>query len=125
MSHLLLVALGGAIGSALRHLTNIAGLRLLGPGFPWGTFAVNIAGSFAMGLLVELLARRFGASEGLRLFLATGILGGYTTFSAFSLDTIVMAERGEVGMAMLYVAASVGLALIALIAGLALARTLA
>jgi CrcB protein len=125
MTQLLLVALGGAIGSALRHLTNIAGLRLLGAGFPWGTFAVNILGSFLMGLVVELLARRLGASEGLRLFLATGILGGYTTFSAFSLDTIVMAERGAVALAMLYVAASVALALIALMAGLALARTLA
>lgn len=125
MTHLLIVALGGAIGSALRHLTNMAGLRLFGPGFPWGTFAVNIVGSFLMGLLVELVARRFGASEGLRLFLATGILGGYTTFSAFSLDTIVMAERGEIALAMLYVTASVALALTALLAGLALARTLA
>lgn len=125
MTQLLLVALGGAIGASLRHLTNIAAMRLFGSGFPWGTFCVNVVGSFVMGLAIELLARRLGASEGLRLFLATGILGGYTTFSAFSLDTIVMAERGEVALAMLYVAASVSLALIALVAGLGLARTLA
>src|SRR5690606_20245426 len=83
MYHLLLVAVGGALGSGLRHLVNLAALRLFGPGFPWGTFAVNVVGSFAMGLFVELLARRFGGSAELRLFVATGIFGGFTTFSAF------------------------------------------
>src|SRR5690606_31761018 len=94
MYHLLLVALGGAVGSALRHLVNLSALRLAGPGFPFGTLAVNLTGSFAMGVLVELIARRFGASNELRLFLMTGVLGGFTTFSAFSLDTAVLWERG-------------------------------
>jgi fluoride exporter len=122
MMHTLIVALGGGIGAALRHLTGLAALRLFGPSFPWGTFAVNILGSFLMGLLVELLARRFGASAEMRLFLATGILGGYTTFSAFSLDTIVLWERGALLLAAGYVVASVVLSIGALLAGLTLAR---
>jgi CrcB protein len=96
MYHLVLVALGGALGSGLRHLVNLAALRLIGPGFPWGTLTVNIAGGFLMGLFVELLARRFGGSAELRLFVATGVLGGFTTFSAFSLDVAVLYERGAV-----------------------------
>ena len=94
MLHLVLVAVGGAIGSSLRHLVNFAALRLVGPNFPWGTMAINIAGGFAMGVFIELLARRFNASNELRLFVATGILGGFTTFSAFSLDFAVLWERG-------------------------------
>ena len=90
MLHLLLVAVGGAIGASLRHLANIASLRLVGPNFPWGTLAINIAGCLAMGVFIELLARRFNASNELRLFVATGILGGFTTFSAFSLDFAVL-----------------------------------
>ncbi len=125
MKHLLLVAAGGAIGSSLRHLVNVASLRWLGPGFPWSTLAVNIVGCFAMGVLIELIARRFGASQELRLFIATGILGGFTTFSAFSLDAAVLWERGAHGVAALYVSASVIGALAALFAGLWLARSLA
>jgi CrcB protein len=84
MNHLLIVAAGGGIGAGLRHLANLAALRLFGPGFPWGTVFVNIAGSLAMGLLAGWLARRTGGSSmEVRLFLATGILGGFTTFSAF------------------------------------------
>ena len=125
MKHFLLVAAGGAIGSSLRHLVNVASLRWLGPGFPWSTLAVNIVGCFAMGVLIELIARKFGASQELRLFIATGILGGFTTFSAFSLDAAVLWERGAHGVAALYVSASVIGALAALFAGLWLARSLA
>ena len=125
MYHLLVVAAGGAIGASLRHLVNLAALRLIGPTFPWGTLTVNIVGSFAMGVFIELLARRVGASSELRLFVATGILGGFTTFSAFSLDVAVLWERGAHAAAAGYVAASVAGAVAALFAGLAIVRGLA
>ncbi len=124
MYHLILVAIGGAVGSSLRHLVNLASLRLVGSNFPWGTMAINIAGSFAMGVFVELLARRFSASNELRLFVATGILGGFTTFSAFSLDFAVVWERGAAGQALFYAAGSVIISLLALFAGLWLVRSL-
>jgi CrcB protein len=125
MYHLVLVAVGGAIGASLRHLGNFAALRLLGPGFPWGTMAINIAGSLAMGIFIEVLARRFGgASNELRLFVATGILGGFTTFSAFSLDVAVLWERGAALHALGYVLVSVVGAILALFLGLWLARSL-
>ena len=125
MKHLLLVAAGGAIGSSARHLVNMATLRWFGPAFPWGTIFVNLVGCFAMGVMIELIARRFGASQEMRLFLATGILGGFTTFSAFSLDTAVLWERGAHSLAALYVAATVVGTLTAIFAGLWLARSLA
>lgn len=124
MIHTLIVALGGALGAALRHLTGLAALRVLGPNFPFGTLTVNVVGSFLMGIVVELLARRYGASNEMRLFLATGVLGGYTTFSAFSLDAIVLWERGAQGLAAAYVGLSVALSLAALFGGLALARAI-
>lgn len=124
MNHLLIVALGGAVGASLRHLTGLAALRLMGPGFPWGTLAVNVVGSFAMGVFIELLARRLEASIELRLLIATGLLGGFTTFSAFSLDAVVLWERGETASAIGYIAASVILAIGALFAGLSLTRSL-
>lgn len=124
MQHLFIVALGGALGSGMRHLVNLAALRLFGPTFPWGTLAVNIAGSFIMGLFVELLARRFGGSAELRLFIATGILGGFTTFSAFSLDVAVLYERGAVAPAAFYVAASIVVAVLALFLGMWLGKSL-
>ena len=99
MFNVLLVALGGAIGSVFRHLVNLASLRLIGPNFPWGTVVVNVVGSFVMGVFIELLARRWQGSEAIRLFVATGILGGFTTFSAFSLDFAVLWERGAAGQA--------------------------
>jgi CrcB protein len=124
MLHLLLVALGGAIGAALRHLVNQATLRLFGPGFPWGTFAVNIVGCFVMGLFIGILSRTTaGISNELRLFVATGILGGFTTFSAFSLDFAVLWERSATVSAFGYAAASVGGALVAVFAGLWVARS--
>ena len=89
------VVAGGAIGAGLRHLVNIGAIRLLGIGFPWGTLTVNIAGSFLMGLLIEALALRYSGSLELRAFLATGLLGGLTTFSAFSLDFAIQLQRGD------------------------------
>ena len=106
MPHLFLVMLGGAIGAGLRHLVGLATLRVLGPGFPWGTLAVNLAGGLAMGLLAGWLVRD-GGSDSARLFLGVGILGGFTTFSAFSLEVGLMLQRGELGVAAAYIAASV------------------
>ena len=119
---LLHVALGGAIGASARYLTGVAALRLMGPGFPWGTLVVNVIGSFLMGaiviILAELSANRFAP------LLMTGLLGGFTTFSAFSLDAVSLWERGETMQAATYVVASVVLSLAALMAGLFVARTL-
>ncbi len=124
MRLLLLTALGGALGAGLRHIVNVTGLRWLGPAFPWWTLAVNVTGSLAMGVLAALLVQRAGDSESLRTFLATGILGGYTTFSAFSLDFAVLIERGETGAALLYAGGSVALSLGAVFLGLWLGRAL-
>lgn len=122
MFHLFLVAVGGAIGASLRHLVNLGALRLVGPNFPWGTMAINIVGSFAMGVFIELLARRFNVSNEIRLLVATGILGGFTTFSAFSLDFAVLWERGPALPALAYAIASVLGSLFAIFLGLWLAR---
>jgi len=124
MFHLILVAIGGAIGAALRHLVNLGSLRLVGPNFPWGTMAINVAGSLVMGIFVELLARRFNASNELRLFVATGILGGFTTFSAFSLDFAVLWDRGAAVTALAYAIVSVVGSILAFFLGLWLARSL-
>ncbi|MER8924021.1 fluoride efflux transporter CrcB [Mesorhizobium sp. M0802] len=122
MFNLLLVVVGGGIGAGIRHLTNIGALRLVGPNYPWGTMAINIVGSFVMGLFIAALMRRGGSNE-LRLFVATGILGGFTTFSAFSLDFATLWERGATLPALGYALASVVGAIIALFLGLWLART--
>ncbi len=114
------VALGGAIGACLRYLTSVGAMRLFGPGFPVGTVVVNVVGSFLMGVLVVVLAKK-GALH-LAPLLMTGILGGFTTFSAFSLDALTLWERGQQGLAFGYVAASVILSLGAIAAGLYLAR---
>ena len=125
MSGLLLVALGGGFGAALRHLVGMATLRLFGPAFPFGTLFVNVAGSFAMGLLVVWLAGRAGPENpALTRLLATGLLGGFTTFSSFSLDALTLLERGQVGLAGLYVGASVALALLGIAVGLAVGRSI-
>lgn len=126
VSQFMLVFLGAGIGGALRHGVNLAAARVLGPGFPWGTLGVNVAGSLAMGLLAGYLALRAGEgwTHSTRLFLATGVLGGFTTFSAFSLDAVVLFERGEAGAAAAYVLASVLLSIGGLLAGLALVRAL-
>jgi CrcB protein len=119
--HWLLVFLGGGLGAMARHGVNRAGLALLGPGFPWWTFGANVAGCFLIGLLAGL----FGALEtghNARLFLITGFLGGFTTFSAFSLDALTLWERGEPLQASLYILGSVFLSLIAAAGGLMLSR---
>ncbi len=122
MRLLLLACAGGAIGAGLRHLVNTGAVRLLGIGLPWGTVVVNIVGSFLMGLLVEALALRFDGSPEIRIFLATGLLGGLTTFSAFSLDFVVLLQRGDDIAAALYLCGSVLLSILALFAGLAFGR---
>jgi CrcB protein len=119
-----LVFIGGGIGSALRHGINQAAARLLGSGFPYGTLTVNIVGSFIMGVLAGYFAFKGEASQPWRLLLTTGVLGGFTTFSTFSLDVALLYERGDLGMAVLYVAASVGVALAGLFAGLFIIRNL-
>ena len=124
MPSLLLVMGGGAIGSGLRYLVGRLALATFGPGFPWGTLAVNLIGGACMGVLAGVLAR--GAlGEPVRLLLGVGVMGGFTTFSAFSLDTVQMVQRGELATATLYVLASVAGALIALFLGLQAARVIA
>jgi CrcB protein len=122
--HLALVAIGGAVGSVLRHIVNLFSLRLAGPNFPWGTVAVNITGSLAMGLFIGWLVSRNGSQE-LRIFVATGILGGFTTFSAFSLDFATLWERGAMVEALSYALGSVLISFAALFVGLWLARSFA
>lgn len=121
ISTLLSVALGGAIGACGRYLTNVGVMRLMGPGFPFGTIVANVLGSFLMGVLVVVLARKGG--NDLAPFLMTGLLGGFTTFSAFSLDTLTLFERGALGEAALYVGLSVSLSLAAIALGVLAART--
>jgi fluoride exporter len=121
----LIVFLGGGVGAALRHGINIATARTLGNEFPYATLLINISGSFIMGLVAAYFAFKGDASQHWRLFLTTGILGGYTTFSAFSLDAALLYERGEIGMAALYVIASVAISIAGLFAGLALVRNFA
>jgi fluoride exporter len=118
----LLVFIGGGLGASLRHAVNMISARGLGTAFPYGTFIINITGSIAMGLIAGYLAFKGEASQPWRLFLMTGILGGYTTFSAFSLDTVLLYERGEVGLAVFYVVGSVVISIVGLFAGLALVR---
>ncbi len=118
-----IVFLGAGIGGALRHGVNLASAKLFGLGFPFGTIIVNIAGSLAMGILAGYFAFRTGLPQHMRLFLTTGILGGFTTFSAFSLDAALLMERHAYWSAAAYVLGSVILSLIALFVGLSLFRT--
>jgi CrcB protein len=118
----LIVFAGGGIGAALRHGVNLASARVLGGGFPFATLFENVTGSLLMGLLAGYFAFRHGLPQHWRLFLATGILGGYTTFSAFSLDAVLLYERGEIALAAFYILLSVALSLGGLFVGLALVR---
>lgn len=121
MTPLVSVALGGAIGASLRFLSGLAVTRLLGhTQIPLGVLSVNVVGSLAMGVFVVLAAHK-GLTH-LAPFVMTGLLGGFTTFSAFSLETVTLVERGQIGAAAAYVALSVGLSILGLVAGLWLAR---
>ena len=120
----LYVALGGAIGSVARYGVNIGAQQLLGHEFPWATFIVNVVGSFVMGFLVVFLNAKYAGQPELRLFLTTGVLGGFTTFSAFSIDFFGLMQRGEALMAILYVLASVVISLLAVFAGYMVSRAI-
>ena len=120
----LLVALGGAAGTALRHGANLATVATLGASWPYGTFFVNVLGSFALGVVMEALGGRTLAGVDLRLVLGTGLLGGFTTYSSFNLETIRLWEQGAQGRASAYVIATVVLCLGAGFLGLAAARAL-
>jgi len=120
----LLVFVGGGLGASLRHAVNMAAAKALGTAFPYGTFIINISGSIVMGLIAGYLTFRGEATQHWRLFLMTGVLGGYTTFSAFSLDTALLYERGALGLAAFYVLGSVGFSIAGLFAALALVRYL-
>lgn len=125
MPVVLWVAAGGAIGAAARYGVNVWSGRLFGDAFPWHTLSVNVLGCFIMGLLVGAMALRLNVGNELRAFLTTGILGGFTTFSAFSLDFALLVERKALTAAGFYAAGSVLLSLAAIFAGLALVRALA
>ena len=118
----LIVFVGAGIGGALRHGVNIGATRLMGLGFPYGTLMVNIVGSFVMGLFAGYFGFRSGIPQHVRLFLTTGLLGGFTTFSSFSLDTALLIERHAYWLAAAYVAGSFAAGLIALFAGMSIFR---
>lgn len=122
MNSYLIVFVGAGLGGALRHGFNLAALQLVRTDFPVGTFVINILGSLLMGLIAGWFAKSGAPGQGWRLFLTTGVLGGFTTFSTFSLETTLMWERGEIRLAAIYALGSVILALIGLFAGLVIAR---
>lgn len=121
-SSFLLVFVGAGLGGALRHLVNVAAMKLLGLGFPVHTLAVNVVGSFAMGVIVASFARIADPGQAWRLFLTTGVLGGFTTFSTFSLETVLLFERGASVAAIAYVLMSVAGSVGALLLGLLIVR---
>ena len=116
------IAMGGALGAVARHFVAQQMAHLLGSGFPYGTLTVNVVGSFIMGALIEVMALTWSPSLELRAFMTVGTLGAFTTFSTFSLDFVVLFERGALGAALLYALLSVVLSITALFAGLALMR---
>ncbi len=124
MKLLMLACAGGAAGAGARYLVGVGMARLLGPtaGFPWATLTVNVVGSFLMGVFIEALALRYSGSPELRTLIATGVLGGFTTFSAFSLDFVTLVSRKQEMAAGIYLMSSVMLSILALYAGLLLAR---
>lgn len=124
MNHLLLACAGGAVGAGARFLVGAGFARLIGvtAGFPWPTLFVNIVGSFLMGAFIETLALKYSGSPELRTLVATGVLGGFTTFSAFSLDFVTLMARKEEMLAGVYVVSSVTLSLAAIYAGMAIVR---
>ena len=124
MRELLLVAGGGALGAVARYLVYVLAGQLLGTGFPYGTLIVNATGSFAMGILIEGMALAWTVNPEVRLFLAVGVLGAFTTFSTFSLDVALLYERGRLGLAAGYVAVSCVCSIGALFLGLYIMRRL-
>ncbi len=120
----LIVAIGGGLGAALRYGVNVGAPRLFGADYPWHTLIVNVVGCFVMGLLTEWMALKLNVSQEMRLFLTTGILGGFTTFSAFALDFALMAERREFMAAGGYALASVVLSIAACFLGFAVVRSI-
>ncbi len=122
MNGVLYVALGGALGASLRHLLGLAAGKVMGSAYPYGTFIANILGGFLMGMLVGWLAHKVSGGQNLRLFLGVGVLGGFTTFSAFSLDAVMMYERKAYGALASYIGGSVFFSIGALMLGLILAR---
>ena len=124
MKMILVIAAGGALGAVARHMVNNQVTAWFGDGFPWGILAVNVAGSFAMGVLVEVLGLAWTPSQEVRALIVVGFLGAFTTFSTFSLQVVLLYERGQAGLAGLYIAASVLLAVGGLFAGLALVKSI-
>ena len=124
MNAYLVIFAGAGLGGALRHTVNLVALRLLGPAFPFGTLAVNIAGSLILGVLASIFALKADPGQTWRLFLITGMLGGFTTFSAFSLDAALMIERGTPILAALYIVTSVAASLAGMFLGLFAVRHL-
>lgn len=122
MQTILAIAAGGATGAVMRHGLNSSLMHLLGTGFPYGIFAANVIGSFLMGVLVSVFAHFWEPSQAVKAFLTVGFLGAFTTFSAFSLDAVILMERGTYGAAAFYVAGSVVLAIGGLFAGMILVR---
>lgn len=125
MRLVLLAALGGALGTVARYLTVAAAARVLGPNFPWGTLAVNVGGSLAIGALMAAIGQWWGGSAELRVLLVTGFLGGFTTFSAYSYDILELIERRAMLEALLYAAGSVVLSVLAAAAGYSAMKALA
>lgn len=125
MKIVLAIAAGGAFGAVARHFVNNQITHWLGDGFPWGILIANVAGSFAMGVLAESLALVWSPSQELRAFLVVGMLGAFTTFSTFSLQVVLLYERGQMMLAAGYAVSSVVLAVGGLFAGLALVRAVA
>ncbi len=118
------IAAGGAIGALMRHGVNITAAKLLGMNFPYGTLTVNILGSFLMGAAIVIFANIWQPSEAMRVFLITGFLGAFTTFSTFSMDFATLFERGEYILSGVYLSVSVILSIAALFAGMAIVRSL-
>ncbi|QWT22380.1 fluoride efflux transporter CrcB [Bacillus sp. NP157] len=116
------VFIGGGLGSMARYGLSVLGMRTLGPDFPWATLLINIVGSACMGVLTGWLAVHGNAPQGVRLFVATGVLGGFTTFSTFSLESVVLYQRGQPGLALAYVLASVAVGIGALVIAMRIAR---
>ena len=124
ISTIVAIGTGGALGAIMRHGVNVGAAQIFGHGFPVGTLVVNVLGSFLMGVLIVLFAHSLQSSQEVKLFVTTGFLGAFTTFSTFSLDFVTLFERGDIALAGGYVAASVVLSILALFAGMLLIRSM-